>query len=119
MPGGDHRLYIVHGASRSWEFGYREEMERIAAEVPWLKYAPTVSRPWEDTAWTGETGRVEDVIRKYSDLWELHPQQTTAYLCGHPRMIENGRGILERRGWDKKSMREEVYFQPEKQTAPE
>ena len=119
MPGGDHRLYIVHGASRSWEFGYREEMERIAAEVPWLKYAPTVSRPWEDTAWTGETGRVEDVIRKYADLWELHPQQTTAYLCGHPRMIENGRGILERRGWDKKSMREEVYFQPEKQTAPE
>lgn len=119
MPAGDHQLYIVHGASRSWEFGYREEVERIAAEVPWLKYVPTISRPWEDTAWTGETGRVEDVVRKYSDLWGLQPQHTTAYLCGHPHMIENGRGILERRGWDKKSMRDEVYFQPGKPSGTE
>ena len=114
MP-GDHRLYVLHGASRSWEFGYREEMERYAAEVSWLTYWPTVSRPWEDTAWAGETGRVDDLIRKYTDLWNLRPGQTTAYLCGHPNMIENGRGILERSGWDKKSMRDEVYFQPGKE----
>src|SRR5215813_3552174 len=30
MP-GEHRLYCIHGGSRSWEFGYREEMEKIAA----------------------------------------------------------------------------------------
>ncbi|HMD31319.1 MAG TPA: FAD-binding oxidoreductase, partial [Candidatus Acidoferrales bacterium] len=48
-------LYILQGGSRSWEFGYREELERYAAEVPWLKYVPSVSRPWEDPAWKGET----------------------------------------------------------------
>ena len=51
MP-GDHKLYCVQGGSRSWEFGYRDEMEKVAAEAPWLKFVTTVSRPWEDEAWT-------------------------------------------------------------------
>jgi len=52
MP-GEHRLFCIQGASRSHEFGYRDELERIAAEVPWFKYAPTLSRPWEDPEWRG------------------------------------------------------------------
>jgi ferredoxin/flavodoxin---NADP+ reductase len=111
---GDIRLYVVDGASRSWEFGYREEMERIAAEVPWLTYVPTVSRPSEDAAWKGETGRVEDVIRKYTDRWGLSAADTSGYLCGHPQMIENGMGILERRGFPKQSLKQEVYWIPPK-----
>ena len=39
-------------------------------------------------------------------------QKTTAYLCGHPNMVENGRGILQRAGWKKDSMFEEIYFIP-------
>ncbi|MEY2394966.1 MAG: ferredoxin/flavodoxin---NADP+ reductase [Acidobacteriaceae bacterium] len=54
MP-GNHKLYCLQGGSRSWEFGYREELERFAAEVPWFKYVATISRPWEDAAWKGET----------------------------------------------------------------
>ncbi len=102
MP-GNHKLYCIQGGSRSWEFGYREELEQVAAEAPWLKYVPTISRPWEDAAWTGETGRVEDLVRKYVSEWGLKPAETTGYLCGHPNMIENGRGILERAGWQKGS----------------
>jgi len=112
---GEHKLYLVNGASRSWEFGYREEIAKIAEEVPWLQYVPTVSRPWENPNWKGETGRVDDVIRKYSDLWGLTPQDTSAYLCGHPTMIENGKGILQRHGWQKDQMKEEVYFIPGKE----
>jgi ferredoxin--NADP+ reductase len=115
MP-GDHKLYCLQGGSRSWEFGYRDEMEKIASEVPWFKFATTVSRPWEDTVWTGETGRVDDLIRKYTDVWSLRPAETTGYLCGHPSMVENGRGILQRAGWKKDAMFEEVYFQPAKET---
>ena len=37
---GEHELFVIQGASRSWEFGYRTEMERIAKEVPWLTYVP-------------------------------------------------------------------------------
>jgi ferredoxin--NADP+ reductase len=110
MP-GDHKLYCLHGASRSWECGYREELERYAAEVPWFKYIPTVSRPWEDEPWKGETGRVDDLLRKYADSWGLRPESTMAYLCGHPSMVENARGILKRSDWKKDAILEELYFQ--------
>jgi ferredoxin/flavodoxin---NADP+ reductase len=116
MP-GDHKFFCVHGSSRSREFGYRDELERIAAETPWFKYVPTVSRPWEDTPWGGQTGRVDDLIRKYVDDWELKPAETTAYLCGHPAMCENGLGILSRAGWQKGSIFEEIYFVPGKEGA--
>jgi ferredoxin--NADP+ reductase len=113
----DIHLYMINGASRSWEFGYREELERIAAEVPWLSYVPTISRPWEDEKWKGETGRVEDIIRKYSDQWGLAGADTTGYLCGHPEMIEHGKGILLRRGFAKEYLKEEVYWIPAKGAA--
>jgi ferredoxin/flavodoxin---NADP+ reductase len=115
MP-GEHRLYCIHGASRSWEFGYRNELEKYSGEVPWLKYVPTVSRAWEEPEWFGEKGRVDDLIRKYTSLWDLKPGDTTAYLCGHPNMVENGRDILLRAGWQKTGLQDEVYFQPGKDT---
>jgi ferredoxin/flavodoxin---NADP+ reductase len=107
---GEHELFVVHGASRSCEFGYREEMERLASEVPWLTYVPTVSRPWDDPHWSGETGRVDDLIRKYADQWLLDSASSTAYLCGHPEMVEHGKAILRRRGWKKEALKEEIYF---------
>lgn len=108
------KLFIVQAASRSWEFAYREELEALAKKFDWLRYVPTVSRPWEDPAWKGEVGRVEDLLRKYLDAEGFLPSDTTAYLCGHPQMIENSKGILKRRGFAKESIREEVYWVPEK-----
>ncbi len=107
---GEHHLYLLNGASRSWEFGYHPELEKIAAEVPWLTYVPTVSRPWEDVEWRGETGRVDDLLRKYTDQWSLAKENTTAYLCGHPEMVEHGKGILLRRGFPKEHVKEEIYW---------
>ena len=40
----------------------------------------------------------------------LGPRATTAYLCGHPEMIEHGKAILHRHGWEKDALKEEVYF---------
>ena len=113
MP-AEIELYILHGASRSWEFGYMDELERYAAEVPWLQYVPTVSRPWEDPSWQRETGRVVDLIRKYADLWGCSPGETSAYLCGHPEMIETSAGILKRRRFPKDSIQQELYWVPTK-----
>lgn len=115
--GGNH-LFLIDGASRSQELGYREELARIAADVPWLTYIPTVSRPWEDNSWQGETGRVDELLRKYSDAWGLTAANTVAYVCGHPSMIENVKGVLKRRGWQKDAVKEEAYFVPGKAVAP-
>jgi len=112
MP-GEHKLFCLQGASRPGEFGYRGELERYASEAPWFQYVPTVSRPWEDAKWHGETGRVDELIRKYQDRWGLRAEKTAAYLCGHPAMVENVRGILQRAGW-KEAIFEESYFQQSK-----
>lgn len=104
------QLFVIQGASRSWEMGYREEFEGYDREVPWLTYVPTVSRPWEDKDWKGEVGRCEDILRKYGDQFGITPEDTVAYLCGHPEMIEKGKGILKRCGFPKESLREEQYW---------
>jgi hypothetical protein len=57
---------------------------------------------------------VEDLIRKYTDEWNLQGSDTNGYLCGHPQMIELGKGILLRRGFAKESLKEEVYWIPPK-----
>ena len=109
---GARKLFILEGASRSWELGYFNELQSVAREVPWLTYVPTVSRPWEDREWKGETGRVDDLIRKYTDLWNLQSSDSKVYLCGHPEMIENVRGIVRRRGWMEEAIQAEAYFVP-------
>ncbi len=114
---GDHTLCLLNGASRSWEFGYAEELQKFAEQAPWFKYVPTVSRPWDDQNWRGETGRVDDLLRKYADQWELNGTNSVAYICGHPQMIENSKGILKRIGFNKDVMKEEVYWVPGKKPA--
>ncbi len=109
------QVVLLHAASRSWEFAYREELEALANEFAWFNYLPVISRPWEDPEWKGEVGRIEDVLRKYTDEMSLEPQNTTVYLCGHPQMIENGKGILRRRGFDKEDLRTEVFWVPPKE----
>jgi ferredoxin/flavodoxin---NADP+ reductase len=108
---GEHKLFLLNGASRSWEFGYLEELQKFAQEVPWFKYVPTISRPWDDETWTGEIGRVDDVLRKYTDMWNLGAN-ATAYLCGHPGMVERSKQILQRIGFAKEELKEEIYWVP-------
>jgi ferredoxin--NADP+ reductase len=114
---GDHRFFLLYGASRSWEFGYHNEMEEHAQAVGWLKAVATVSRPWEDEEWDRETGRVEDVLRKYTDSWQLNGENCVAYLCGNPGMIERCKEILKRSGYPREALKEEIYWVPEKKAA--
>ena len=106
------RLVILQGSSRSDEFGYDKELRCCAEKAPGLTYIPTISRPWEDPGWTGERGRVDDLVRKYTDTLDLDPRTTTAYLCGNPGMIVNARDILRRRGFGAESIKEETYWAP-------
>lgn len=106
----DAPIVLLQGASRSWELGYLDEMTALAREMPWFHYVPTISRPWEDPEWRGEAGRVEDVLRKHADLIGAKPGSAGVYLCGHPGMIEGGRAIMRRAGFDDKAIKEEQYW---------
>ena len=109
-PPGGHKIFVLEGASRSWELAYDKELASIERDVDWLRYVPTISRPWEDPSWSGEQGRVHELIVKYLDRFACDPSETTAYLCGPPGMIETAKEILYRAGFDKKSVKEERFW---------
>lgn len=105
----DTRILLIHVGSRSWELGYADEMQALAAKLP-VELVLSISRPWEDPAWRGECGRAEDLLRKYADASGFRGGETSGYLCGHPQMIENAKGILTRCGFSKPDLHEEIYF---------
>ncbi|MFQ5880948.1 MAG: FAD-binding oxidoreductase [Candidatus Methylomirabilales bacterium] len=104
------QVALLHGASHADEFGYDTELRNMAKRHSWLIYIPTVSRPGENPGWQGETVRVETLIEKTLDSLQWTALGTTAYLCGHPGMIEKGKKILAGRGFDKAQIREEEYW---------
>jgi len=107
---GAERFAVLHGGSSSRDLGtYKEELAELAHEG-WLSYVPTVSRPWDEPGWTGETGRVEDVLRKHADALGFTAANTVAYLVGHPQMIEHARDVLKRARFPKESILEEKFF---------
>ena len=104
------QFLVIHGASCSADLGpYRNELEQLCSQG-WLKYVPTISRPWEEPNWNGETGRVEDIVRKHADQLGFSSANSVAYACGHPQMVENVKNILTRARYLKRQIREEQYF---------
>ncbi|MBA3640701.1 MAG: FAD-binding oxidoreductase [Acidobacteriota bacterium] len=102
--------FVLHGGSRAPDLGsYRDELAAMCADG-WLHYVATVSRPGENPDWTGEVGRVEDVLRKHADMRGHDAAHSIAYLCGHPQMVESGKALLARAGFQKAQLKEEKYF---------
>ena len=106
----DHRFLVVWGASHAVEFGpYAAELAARAAEG-WVEAVPTVSRPWANAGWTGEVGRVEDVLRKHLDRLGWAGADAAGYACGNPDMIETVKGVLRRARFPDGHVHEEKYF---------
>ena len=101
-PTTDHKFFILVGASYKNEFAYNEELRSIAEERPDLvRLIPTVSRPDEaiNQEWDGETGRVNTIVEKYMDIFNLEQASTLIYACGHPSMINSVRTIANNMGF--------------------
>jgi Flavodoxin reductases (ferredoxin-NADPH reductases) family 1 len=82
---------------------YREEFEDLARKYPNFRFWPTITRPDED--WTGRTGRVQqhldEALGGRTDL--------DVYLCGLKEMVDDIRGRLKQRGFDRKHLVYEKY----------
>ncbi len=127
-------IYVIHGASNPRHLGYREELERLAAETikdPSRRlavvYLPTVSRPQMDPSWTGLTGRAETLFNGYpifgSRVYNLQaamcgilnsilrPETHEVYICGYPGTVDNVVRSLSARGFrpDLDLKREKYY----------
>lgn len=106
----NHQIVLLHGASIATELcDYQKELDSIAHKG-WLEYIPTISRPWDEPEWSGETGRVEDLLRKYADGFNFNHENSVAYVCGHPQMILNAKSILLRARYKEEQIKQEAYF---------
>ena len=106
-----HQILAIVGASLSWELGYyADELNELAAQEEWFTFVQTVSRPWEDPEWQGESGRAEDVVRKYGDQLGYDHTNAVVYACGHPQMIENAKAIWARARFPEERIKEEKFF---------
>lgn len=105
------RAVMVHGVAHVAELAYRERFQGWAADGG-VTYVPSISRPGEpsNADWTGRTGRITAVLDDEFASNELDPEDTVAYLCGHPAMIAAGTAILLRRGLPDHAIRTEQYW---------
>ena len=97
-----HHFYMLEGASYLDEFVYDTELTELAARHPEsFTFVPAVSRPTEsrNAQWTGETGRLNNIVAAYLDHFQLNRDDTLVYACGHPGMIESSREIVTAAGW--------------------
>jgi ferredoxin--NADP+ reductase len=86
------RFVILHGAPRSWELGYLEELRMHGRHLPRVAYIPSITRTQEDPWWSGDSGRITRYFQERSLLEslevDLDPERTSVFLCGNPAMIK-------------------------------
>ena len=97
------RFTILHGAPKSWELGYLDELRMQSRHLPRVRYIPSITRTQEDPWWTGETGRITKWFQGslLNDRLEvpLDPARTSVFLCGNPAMIHEVQQTLEPLGY--------------------
>ncbi|MCW8905334.1 ferredoxin--NADP reductase [Sedimenticola sp.] len=114
----DRRIAVLHGASFSWDLGYRRELESLSLYNDHFSYIPTISRPHVDKDWQGFTGRLppflDDPTLEELCGFALEPGPSHVLLCGNPAMIEDATVRLEARGYQQKRPREPGNLHMEK-----
>ncbi len=104
---GGRPMTLLFGVRYEDDLMYHEEFLQMAAKHPdTFTYHPTISRPAENTAWRGLTGRVTAIIPQVLPSLE----GTTAYLCGSKEMLKDVTEILTGMGMDKKQIKREQFW---------
>ena len=88
----DREVEFYFGARTRDDLYMMEELTQLEKELPRFKLITCLSRPTEQCNWTGEQGRVTDLIAKFLTDGE----NCEAYLCGSPVMIDSVIPALEK-----------------------
>jgi len=103
-------IVLLHGVSRDVDLAWRDELDAMALNSPWLRYVPTVSRSQESPGWSGATGRVESIFASQLDRLSIGSADATIYACGNPHMVEAVARIATDRGFRPEHIRRELYW---------
>ncbi|HRP17285.1 MAG TPA: FAD-binding oxidoreductase [Ginsengibacter sp.] len=102
-------IYLIYGCRTQRDLLYYDELSRLDAEMEKFNFIPTLSRE----QWDGRTGYVHPVYEEICDTKASQsgdaPKPALFYLCGWKFMINDAYKNLTDRGYDKKSIKFELY----------
>jgi ferredoxin-NADP reductase len=108
LPKTKPHVTLLFGVRYEHGLLYREEFERLQREYETFRFIPTITRP--ESTWTGKTGRVQAHLDEALALQSYEDQATIdIYVCGLKEMVDDLRGELKRRGFDRKQIIYEKY----------
>lgn len=97
-------VYLYMGLTFTHEIFWKEHFEALAEKYPNFHFSLAILNPEED--WQGHKGFNTDFIKlDFSDA-----KSCSAYMCGHPAMIEGAKEILLSSGCPKERLYEEKFF---------
>lgn len=88
------KVTFYFGARTAEDLFEMETLEQLQKEMPNFKLIVSLSKPAEKDNWTGEVGRVTDMIKKHF----ADGSQAEAYLCGSPVMVDSVIPLLMEKG---------------------
>jgi Na+-transporting NADH:ubiquinone oxidoreductase subunit F len=81
--GMNRKVKYFFGAKTKKDLYYTDEFTELEKEYANFQYIPALSEPLPEDNWDGDVGLITDVVDRYcKDL-----QDSEAYLCGSPGMI--------------------------------
>ena len=92
---------LIYGVRYNGEHTYGKEFEMLEEIHPNFKYIPVVSRP--DSEWEGRQGYVQQ------NLDGIDTQETKAYVCGLPEMVDAVKEELFLKGMSEEDIIVEKY----------
>ncbi len=92
--GSGRRATLYFGDRRPFDLLYHEELLELERLLPDFTYVPTLSRTIAEDQWTGEKGRVTDLLQKHIP----GNAPIDVYICGAPAMVQSSFDLLIAKG---------------------
>jgi ferredoxin--NADP+ reductase len=103
-PKSPRKIAIIHGASHSWDLGYRSELTTLDRMMDNFYYIPVITRPDDETIpWGGESGYIQELWKRgvveERCGFTPGPDNSHIFLCGNPNMVTETTALLEADGF--------------------
>ena len=92
--GVSRKATLFFGVAEKRGLFYLDEIEGIKKKLPKFEFVPVLSAPLPEENWQGKTGFVTDIVKEMVENGE----DTEAYLCGNPFMIDAAIALLPELG---------------------
>lgn len=92
--GSTRRIRYYFGARTIRDLFLMDEMSALEKTLPNFKFIPALSVPEPGGGWSGEVGRITEVM----DRQVASAENAEAYLCGSPGLIDASVAVLRKKG---------------------